>query len=200
MALEDKPEIGLRERKKTRTRQAIQRAALELFRRNGYTGTTVEQISAAVDISPSTFFRYFPTKEDVVLRDEYDPFLTRALMDQPPEYGPIEAIRRAMGETFGALPASEIEDLEQRVRLIFQVPELRSVASDQFFVLSSTDADELLAARLGLAVDDVKVRTLAGCLLGVALSAMYRWADNPHERMLTVLDEALLQLQSLLKP
>ena len=53
---------GLRERKKQKTRESIQRTALRLFEKQGYEGTTIEQIAAAAEISPSTFFNYFPTK------------------------------------------------------------------------------------------------------------------------------------------
>jgi len=63
---------GLRERKKAKTRAAIRREAMRLFREQGYEETTVEQIAEAAEVSPSTFFRYFPTKEDVVLQDDFD--------------------------------------------------------------------------------------------------------------------------------
>jgi AcrR family transcriptional regulator len=73
----------LRARKKQKTRESIQREAMRLFGKQGYDQTTVEQIAAAADISPSTFFNYFPTKEDVVLYDAYDPVLASLLLERP---------------------------------------------------------------------------------------------------------------------
>jgi AcrR family transcriptional regulator len=69
---------GLRERKKAKTRAAIQRHAWRLFQEQGYAATTVDQIAEAAEVSQSTFFRYFPTKEDVVLTDDYDPVMIEA--------------------------------------------------------------------------------------------------------------------------
>src|SRR5215471_13419905 len=94
------PAQGLRERKKAKTRAAIQRHALRLFQEQGYDATTVEQIAAAAEVSPSTFFRYFPTKEDVGLYDALDPLLFSAFRAQSPELSPIEAMRRAIREVY----------------------------------------------------------------------------------------------------
>src|SRR6266436_2144662 len=74
---------GLRERKKQKTRESIQRTALRLFEKQGYEETTIEEVAAAAEISPSTFFNYFPTKEDVVLFDAYDPMAIRMLLERP---------------------------------------------------------------------------------------------------------------------
>src|SRR5438309_1930906 len=89
------PRPGLRERKKARTRAEIQRHALRLFRRQGYEATTISQIAEAAEVSESTFFRYFPTKEDVVLWDEFDPVIVDAFRSQPVALGPIPALRAA---------------------------------------------------------------------------------------------------------
>ena len=83
-----RPAQGLRERKKAKTRAAVQRHALRLFKEQGYDNTTVEQIADAAEISPSTFFRYFPTKEDVVLYDAMDPILIAEFAAQPAELSP----------------------------------------------------------------------------------------------------------------
>src|ERR687886_66340 len=92
----DRAAVGLRERKRARTKAAIQQQALRLFREQGYEATTIEQIAEAAEFSPSTFFRYFPTKEDVVMYDDIDPLLVAAFDAQPGELSPIQALRGAV--------------------------------------------------------------------------------------------------------
>src|SRR5215469_17329630 len=94
---------SLRERKKARTRAAIREHALRLFRENGYQKTTVEDIAAAAEVSPSTFFRYFPTKEDVVLQDDMDDRLFEAFERQPASLSPLAALRAAIREALATL-------------------------------------------------------------------------------------------------
>ncbi|MCP2262038.1 transcriptional regulator, TetR family [Streptoalloteichus tenebrarius] len=89
--------LGLRERKKLRTRAALVDAALDLFTANGYDATTVEGIAAAVEVSPRTFFRYFDGKEDVALSTlaELDQLMLAELERRPADEPPLTALRAA---------------------------------------------------------------------------------------------------------
>src|SRR3984957_14510442 len=108
---------SLRERKKARTRASLREHALRLFREQGYQATTVEQIAAAAEVSPSTFFRYFPTKEDVVLQDDMDLRLVESLARQPPDRSPIAAVRAALREAWGSFTPAEWEEIREGERL-----------------------------------------------------------------------------------
>ena len=103
MSTHDAEQPGLRERKKARTRASIREHALRLFREQGYGATRVEQIAEAAEVSPATFYRYFPTKEDVVLQDDMDVLTLEALGAQPAGLSPLAAVRGAVGS---ALPDS----------------------------------------------------------------------------------------------
>ena len=100
------PEPGLRERKKQRTREALIEAGFELFGRKGFEATTIEEIAEAVEVSPRTFFRYFATKEDVVLTvlDDQVAAMLAAFLDRPAHEPVLTAMRHAM---VGVARASE---------------------------------------------------------------------------------------------
>src|SRR5690348_4018161 len=134
---------GLRERKKQKTRWAIQAHAMRLFASQGFDATTVEQIAEAAEISPSTFFRYFKTKEDVVIQDRYDDVMVAAIRTAPPELSPIETMRLAMVGSFAQIVPDEAEQVLQRARLSFSVPALRMRSLD-----SMLSAIDVLAAPL----------------------------------------------------
>jgi AcrR family transcriptional regulator len=99
------PPPGLRERKKRRTRDALLRAALELFTERGYERTTVDDIAAAVDVSQRTFFRYFASKEEAAFfvgRLAESRFV-EAVRERPPEEAPLDALRRALVESWDGI-------------------------------------------------------------------------------------------------
>jgi len=187
---------GLRERKKRKTRAAIQREALRLFQEQGYDATTIEQIAEAVEISPSTFFNYFPTKEDVVMLDEYDPLVAALLAARPPEEPLGVAIRRLVGEGMAAIFQRDRDLMLARARLALEVPVLRArlweemERSEGFF-------RTLVAERLRADPDDFELRVAAGAVAGGIYAAVLEWARlGGRADIVDLLDRALDVIES----
>jgi AcrR family transcriptional regulator len=191
----EQPAVGLRERKKARTKAAIREHALRLFLEQGYQATTVEQIAEAAEVSPSTFFRYFPTKEDVVLTDDYDPLIVAAFKAQPAELRPVAALRAAMAAVFAGLPADQVKLERERQALILSEPELRAGMLDGLNGTIRLIA-EVMAERVGRRPDELAVRTFAGAVLGVVLASMFAAAEDPGADVFARIDEGLAHLEA----
>ena len=177
---------GLRERKKARTRAAIREHALRLFREQGYQRTTVEQIAAAAEVSPSTFFRYFPTKEDLVLQDDMDTRMLEAFERQPTGLSPVAAIRGAIREVLESYSEADLDVIRQTTTLAMTVPEVRARAMDEFGRTIAV-VSEALAKRAGRPADDLAVRTIAGAIIGVIMSITMPWEGWSCDRQ-TIVD------------
>jgi AcrR family transcriptional regulator len=188
-----RPVPGLRERNKARTRAEIKARALELISENGYAATTVEMIAKAADVSPSTFFRYFQTKEDAVLADDYDAIMVEAYRRQPADLSPLAAFRATLAEIFDGLPPGEREQEDRRIRIVLGVPELRDrmlgALADNVTLLAL-----MVAERSGLPPEDRRVQHYAGAIVGVSITAMFRAAADPDLDPLVAVDEALTDL------
>lgn len=195
MSQDERPRMGLRERKKRKTRVVIQQHALRLFHEQGYHETTVEEIAEAAEISPSTFFRYFPTKEDVVLNDEYDPEFIAAFHTQSPEVNVVRALRNAFASVYATLSKDDQEAMLERARLIFTIPELRATFLDSLAQSIEMVADAV-AERLHRDSTDFTVRALAGALMGLGMSVWFMWMENPNMDMMAALDEAFSYIES----
>jgi len=192
---DERSALGLRERKKAKTRAAIQQHALRLFQAQGYDATTVEQIADAAEISPSTFFRYFPTKEDVVLYDDLDPVFIAAFEEQPPDLSPIQAMRGTLRAVFTRLSAAEMVRQWERARLVLAVPELRMRMLDQLAAAVQLIA-ELVAKRVGRRADDLAVRAFAGATIGAVMTAMLTLVEDPMADPLAQMDASLAYLEA----
>jgi AcrR family transcriptional regulator len=159
-----------------------------------------EQIAAAdavvfstPEVSPSTFFRYFPTKEEVVLWDQFDARLVEAYRARPAEQPPLQALRSAFTEAFGGLSAQELADMKQRSELMAAVPSLRAALFDQIAQAMQVIA-EVTAERTGRSPDDFAVRAMAGAELGIAIAATLHIADHPGADMAELIDEGIVEL------
>jgi len=121
--------VGLRERKKEKTRLAILDAALDLFLEQGYDSTTVDQIAGSVEISPRTFFRYFTSKDHLVLwyHDQGEEIMQETLRsrpaDEPPFTSMIHAVRAVAHDMDDSTPEDTARFLKLR-RLLDENPRL----------------------------------------------------------------------------
>ncbi len=195
----DVPAAGLRERKKARTRAAIREHAVRLFQAQGYGATTIEQIAAAAEVSPATFFRYFPTKEDVVLQDDVDIITLEALEEQPADLGPIAAFRAAAAAVRAQLSDADKQRFAETTRLTFTVPEIRARAVDE--LVRTTDViTAAIAARIGASADDFAARTMAGAIIGVIMAATMPWQavgdGSDMDEMFDRIDAGLAHLEA----
>jgi AcrR family transcriptional regulator len=165
--------LGLRERKKIRTKETIQREAYRLFDENGYANTTVEQIAEAAEVSPSTFFRYFPSKELVLMADDLDRVTIEALARQPAHLTPLQAFRRAFDITMKTVSEDNWQLERTRQRLVFSIPELKATQFDAYGRIIRLLA-EAECQRTGRVGDDFEVRVFFGVLAGALMAVIDR--------------------------
>jgi AcrR family transcriptional regulator len=189
---------GLRERKKQKTRSAIQREAMRLFQEQGYDATTVEQIAEAAEVSQSTFFRYFPTKEDVVLLDDYDPIIAALIAERPPGEPAVAAIRNAMLQGMREVLVEDQKLVKDRIGFMLSVPAVRA----RMFEQSSATQEMVCAAlgqRTGRDPESFEIRVAAGAILGALNTAVMYWAQHPAATLDDLTDQALTLVESGLK-
>ncbi|WP_405714109.1 TetR family transcriptional regulator [Streptomyces xanthophaeus] len=167
---------GLRERKKAQTRRTIQEHALRLFLEQGYQNTTVEEISAAADVSHMTFFRYFPTKEAVVESDDYDPRIVRLIQERPPQEDGFTVLRNALGQGLETVYATGRDTLLARTRLIFDTPALRARTWDTQYATQRLFADALRARNPE--ESDLATRVTAAAALAAVTTALAAWVES----------------------
>ena len=195
--------LSLRERKKIKTRIAIRDATYALIKEQGYEATTVEQIAARAEVSPSTVFRYFPTKEDIVLTDEYDPLVEDLLRARPQDEPVLESlrwsIRQGMTAAIADSPDFEQDEMILRVRLMVEVPALRARMMESMSVTGRLLC-RVLAERTGRDPGELEVRVYAMGLMGALLEAMIFWVERDfRDDLPELVDRTLDTLKDLPK-
>lgn len=168
---------SLRERNKARTRDAIRSAAMHLFEKQGYAATTVAQIADAADVSHTTFFRYFQSKEQVVLSDDLDEARSELKNAIEPGLDRFGLVRRLITDMFQVGQDDEWASNPARFRLIQTDPAL--IAAQQ------ADADRMLvelrgfiADYLGVEADDLRLRVFIAAAAGVLFHVVGHTGDG----------------------
>jgi AcrR family transcriptional regulator len=167
--------MGLREKKAKRSREIIVARALELFAADGYEGTTMEAIAEAADVSPSTLYRYYPTKDSIVLASftantrKFAEIFAASVKELP--------VERALGEAIFAVLAVEDSDPERALfvrSLLGQSLTMRARLWD-YLGEQQKQLASLLAEAMHADASDLRVTLAARVALDLVLSSADIW-------------------------
>ncbi len=195
---------GLRERKKQRTREAIIDAALDLFATKGFDATTVEDIAAAAEVSPRTFFRYFDSKLDVVMarntaKDEDHGDFAELIDARPAGEPPLVAMLNVISEILG----DRIDDpsVVREFQVMLSTPTLRNFVRERMFE-HEAEVAAAFARRMGVPEGDLAPHVMAAAATSAMWSAINRWVAGGAEpdRLLPTIDEAFAVIGAACEP
>ena len=156
------------------TRERITSAALSLFLEHGFDETTVAEISAAAGVSEMTFFRYFKSKDSVVLDDPYDPFIASAIARQPRSLAPVMRAARGIREAWESIPEPGDKRTRDRLRVAANTPSLQAAMWANNAATGEFIANQLVAD----GADPLASRVAASACLGALMAALLDWSQT----------------------
>jgi AcrR family transcriptional regulator len=196
MSATDPDVVGLRERKKLRTREAIARAALDLFAEHGFQATTIKQIADEADVAPRTVSGYFPVKEELVFPDNEEVFdgLAARMAQRERGESAVDALRAWLIHFLDDDAMADLEESARRRQVIDSDPVLR-IYERGLQERAEGIVAAAVAVDLGLPADDLLPHMVGAATLA-ALDALGRQimgapAEDFRERALALIDEAM---------
>jgi AcrR family transcriptional regulator len=193
---------GLRERKKVHLRTTIQREALRLFMEQGFDATTVDQIAEAAGVSAATFYRYFTSKEDSVVTDEYDPIIVQSIMERPSDEPLIDVMRATITDVTANYLARDRDLLIARHELRRTTPAIAAAfyeEQERSLKMFAT----LVARHMRRPQDDLDVRIACGALAGAMHETFSSWLEQGARggapRLRELLNHAIDRVESALR-
>lgn len=172
---------------KAETREALARAALELFAERGYDATTAAAIAERAGVTEMTFFRYFPSKSSVLIDDPYDPLIADAIIRQPAQVPPIAAAIAAISEGWRSVPPPASGAVRDRLRIVTRTASLRGAIAT-----SNASTEAAIAGALvqrGALLSEARIA--AAATMGALTAALLDWADGDDPDLGVAIDAAL---------
>ena len=175
--------VSLRERKKADTRRRLMTLALRLFEERGFDETTVGELAASADVAPRTFFRYFPTKVEVLFgdHDELVALLRDTLAARPADESIVHAVRRATLVGIQRLITDPAPYLT-RSRLAASVPAAHARSRQLDADYENVIAEALAADRNTDPATDLRARVIARAAWSATRAAREVWLASAAER------------------
>ena len=170
-----------------RTRDRLLTAALELFAKHGYDGTSVSQIAARAGVTEMTFFRHFPGKASLLVDDPYDPVIGAAIRRQPVGLDPITRAARGVRSAWRQLPPPSVEDVRIRLRIVAQTPALRASIAGGTAATEAVIADALTSGK----TSRQEALIAAGAVMGALNTALLEWSLTDDDALGEAIETAL---------
>ncbi len=180
--------------------RAIQAVGLDLVEAHGYDGVTVEDIAAAAEVSPSSVYRYFETKEGIFLWDEGEAPLLDEVATDTSTMRPLEALKAAVHRLFDQRFDRDPSGMLRKLRLIYSVPVLEAAGRRQTDEFRHA-LGAILASAAGREIRDLRVQVAAAAAVGALTAAIEGWAlANGRRPFREVVDEAFEVISNGLEP
>jgi AcrR family transcriptional regulator len=186
------PATGLRDRRRLAAMHRTQQVAVDLFTERGFEAVTVEQVAAAAEVSPISVYRWFGTKEGLVLWDEYDPPLFEAIRGRLPQMRPLEAVRQGLVETLDGVYDADRHLVLARTRLVLGEPALTTAAARNSAQMAAGLATLFAAAEA--TEEALRHRVIAAAVVAALTEALVEWTRLGGRVPLGVLIGAALDL------
>ena len=168
---------NLRDRKRATAMRLVQEVALDLFDAHGYAEITVERIAAAAEVSPSSVYRYFGTKESLVLWDAHDPiwssYVPSGLRAEPP----VESLRLMVDALIAGVLGGDPQRMRRRLTLIMKEPSIEAASALQAYRAAEAFGTAVSEA-LGRAHGDLEVQLFAHGVVGAIVGGMHHWYES----------------------
>lgn len=178
-------------RKTEKTRAALIKAALELFDERGYEATSTSAIADRAGVSAMTFFRYFPSKDAVLVEDPYDPLIAQAIAQQPRHVGALAATIGGVSDAWRAVPPPAAAEVRERLRIVARTPSLRGAMTRN----SAASEEAITDALLSRGVPTAEARIAAAAAIAALNAALLQWAEDDSDDLGAAITTALRVLK-----
>ncbi len=161
----------------------IQEEALDLFDERGFTDVTIEEIAEAAEVSPSSVYRYFGTKEQVILWDDFDVQLLDAVQVELASKPPVQAMRTALAEAMIQFYERDEMLSRRKTQYALEEPALRPALMEAGDEFARRVADGLRRAS-DSHLDELEAEVIAAAMVSAMMSAARHWHRSGHKNPL----------------
>lgn len=192
------PSAGLRERKRVAAMRRIQEVALDLFDERGFDAVTIEEIAEGAEVSPSSVYRWFGSKEQLILHDELDVQLLDVVQRELALHPPVDAVRRAIAQVMAQFFDRDEALARRKLRYWAEEPAIQSAAAQTNEQFAQAIA-AMLAEATGRKRGDLDTEVVATTLVWAMTAAAKHWHTNGYaqpleqelQRALTLVENGL---------